>query len=820
MISKKYIIALVVIFIFFSLLPKGTSEKAVLCDKKELQIEANNFTHYYTTYDKDTKIQIKIEVINGEIDLLLIKEKDYHEYNQTVKDYENNNYNFTKDMEPFNKYIETGSALNIKDKKIYEFSISEKSNYFFVIDNTNVTDNGAYADENVTVDVLIKDITPKEDGFLIDVEVAFSLVGAVIFVGFIGSYIFQRFGIPEVLSLIFLGVIIGPFFGIVEASDFKNISEIFASIALMIILFDGGLNLKLSKVLQEAASSTLLAIVCFTLSFIAVGFVAGVLIFDHWLVGFLFGAVVAGTSGAIVIPIILKMKDVKESTKIKMSIETTVTDVLCIVIAIAIADYLVPQGGGSTNAAQSIVNAFSVGLIFGLGGGILWLKIMGLTQHLQYAFMMTLAFVFVIFAGTEAVGGSGPVAALIIGLVLSNGEEVGRMFRYKQKTFLTQSMKDFHAEISFFIKSFFFVYTGLLIQIQSVDVVFYGLLVTAVIFGVRHISLLLIMKREELQDRELMTILIPRGLAAAVLATIPITRNFNKEGIISNDLVNTFVGITFIVIITTVFVTTIGIPLGQKRWTKENMKLVIAKRKEKKQKIKKLSFLKKKQKEEIKDKSEKPLKESKPGKSRKKTKKKSKAISIEKKKEKQSEPTEDELTPLKSDKKRKSQKTKEKVKTATKEKIKDKKPKTKSKPSSTKPIWDKKSSDEEEISDITKKEDSEEISKKIVEKAKDQVVQLFEEDTEKESKGEDFWDNWEDSSDISDEFNELEESWKEFEEKVSKKKKDEIEIKNKEKNKKEAKNGDNNKTIPKNKNSKKSNKGKKNKSSKHNKSKK
>lgn len=582
-----------------------------------------------------------------------------------------------------------------------------------------------------------------------------------------------------------MGVFIGPIFGIVHPSEFENISEIFASIALMIILFDGGLNLKLSKVLEEAASSTILALVSFFLTLMAVGITAGYIIFENWLVGFMFGAVVAGTSGAIVIPIILKMKNVNECTKIRMSIETTVTDVLCIVVAIAIANYLVPQGDGGTNAAKSIVNAFSSGILIGLFGGIIWLKIMKVTKPLQYSFMLTFAFVFTIFAITEVVGGSGPVAALIIGLVLSNGEEIGRMFRYKQKTILDKSMKDFHAEISFFVKSFFFVYTGLIISIKSIDVVFYGLLITGIIFGVRHVSIKFTMKHEKLEDRELMTLLIPRGLAAAVLATVPITYGFadKENGIISKDLVNTFVGITFIVIILTVLVTTAGIPLGQKRWTKENMDRIQAKKDEKKKQKKDKLLLKKGHKKEKpepsskkSDKNEKDVKEKDEKIKKKKTDIKSKSKPDEKK-------------PIKSTvKKDKSVKKKvpiTKSKTAeTKSKIQDtKEVKEAKKPEIEKKVEnvevEKKASIKKE--DINEKEKSQnDISniKKIVDndaklmdkenKIEDNIKQN---DIKNMQNDEEWWGHFEDD------FGELEDSFKEIEDVMSGKKKNKSEKK-------------------------------------------
>lgn len=57
----------------------------------------------------------------------------------------------------------------------------------------------------------------------------FILTGVIISLGFIGNYLFKRKGIPDNLILIFLGLLLGPVFHLVEPSSFAGIAPIFSS---------------------------------------------------------------------------------------------------------------------------------------------------------------------------------------------------------------------------------------------------------------------------------------------------------------------------------------------------------------------------------------------------------------------------------------------------------------------------------------------------------------------------------------------------------------------------------------------------------------
>jgi cell volume regulation protein A len=79
---------------------------------------------------------------------------------------------------------------------------------------------------------------------------AFLAIGTIIFIGFFGNSIFNKFRIPDVLILVLLGMIIGPEvlgtrFSLVNADLLGRMNEfkdLFLSAALVIILFDGGLS--------------------------------------------------------------------------------------------------------------------------------------------------------------------------------------------------------------------------------------------------------------------------------------------------------------------------------------------------------------------------------------------------------------------------------------------------------------------------------------------------------------------------------------------------------------------------------------------------
>ncbi len=405
-----------------------------------------------------------------------------------------------------------------------------------------------------------------------------AICGFIIVVGFFGTAALKKYGIPEVLSLVTLGVIMVPILGLMEPEPMFRISTVFGSLALMIILFDGGLTLNLQRVREESSRAFLLALIGFIITISTVGFFTGMLLFDNnWLVGILFGAVIGGTSGSIVLPLISKLK-VSDSTKTLVSIESTITDVLCIVVVIAIANYISPMSGsvgagaGFKAAVSTLSGAFLKGFGSGLILGLFWITVLKRLQKFQYSFMLTIAVVFLLYAVNEYAEGSGPISVLIFGLILANGREFGAMLRIKNVSEISKSMKDFHSQLSFIIRTFFFVFLGIIVrrelffEVESLKIWGYGLALVVIIAFARWLAVKIVVRKGEAKkDQGLLSKLLPRGLAAAVLALVPVTYHFIDNDIFTKDQSDMFFNLAFVIILFSVIYTTIGVPLWQRK---------------------------------------------------------------------------------------------------------------------------------------------------------------------------------------------------------------------------------------------------------------
>ena len=82
-------------------------------------------------------------------------------------------------------------------------------------------------------------MTPEE----LTISALISL-GAILFLGFIGNYIFNKTQIPSIIWLLLFGLFVGVVFNVQAINEnlLTQFSAIFGAIAIIIILFDGGIN--------------------------------------------------------------------------------------------------------------------------------------------------------------------------------------------------------------------------------------------------------------------------------------------------------------------------------------------------------------------------------------------------------------------------------------------------------------------------------------------------------------------------------------------------------------------------------------------------
>ena len=145
---------------------------------------------------------------------------------------------------------------------------------------------------------------------------------------------------------------------------------------------------------------------------------------------------------------------------------------------------------------------------------------------------LTPAFVFVIYGITEALGYSGAIAALAFGIVLGNASYfefsfLRKIYRKRQPRMetLQDNEKVFFKEMVFILKTFFFIYIGISIPFTDSVALLYGLYVVLAIYVVRFVLIAIVGRKNTRVDRYIVAIMAPKGLASAVLASMPLRIN-------------------------------------------------------------------------------------------------------------------------------------------------------------------------------------------------------------------------------------------------------------------------------------------------------
>ena len=324
-----------------------------------------------------------------------------------------------------------------------------------------------------------------------------------------------------------IGIVVGPVLGIVHPQDLEGIGGVFSSLTLLFILFDSGLDLSIDTIRRYWKGMVQVTIMSFVLS------MAGVICFSHyvlhidWLASVLAGSMVSGTAAAIVIPLVNQMK-VSEKARMVLTLESAASGVLCIVVTIAVLE--ISSAGNMTAAGITgmifkVIAAIIFALLLGLVGGILWAGLLDRVRKLQNSMFLTPAFVFVIYGIAELLGYSGAIAALAFGVVLGNVEYfkmplLGVMHLDRMQP-LQLEEKSFFKEIVFILKTYFFVYVGISIPFTNPTALLYGLIITVLLFVLRFLLLSVVGRENSKSERMVVSMMIPKGLVAAVLAAMP-----------------------------------------------------------------------------------------------------------------------------------------------------------------------------------------------------------------------------------------------------------------------------------------------------------
>ncbi|HDD39650.1 MAG TPA: hypothetical protein ENG21_00120 [Nitrososphaeria archaeon] len=372
------------------------------------------------------------------------------------------------------------------------------------------------------------------------------LIGAgILIIGFIADIVHEKFGIPDILALIFLGALFGPILHVLPREPLMSLAPYFAALTLAIVLFESGINFPLSRVFSETPRAILYAFLGVALSALFT-----VLIFTgifSWSIieSALLGVMVGGTSSAVIIPMVSRMK-ISSFAKNMLSIESVITDGIVIVIVMLLLRVIIlPESAVAPEMiSREIVGALVISGIIGVASAFFISKLLLYIRERPYGDVLILGLVILIYAASEQVGGSGALTTFLLGITLRNialFSSWKTAFRRVSKApsvsleersedtlpSLRWYSKKFYAQLSFLMRTYFFAFLGMIFYVPDAAAFIMGLLLTVVLIFARVFSTIVSCVKATISriDEFSMIFLCGRGLAAAVLASVLATYN-------------------------------------------------------------------------------------------------------------------------------------------------------------------------------------------------------------------------------------------------------------------------------------------------------
>jgi len=372
--------------------------------------------------------------------------------------------------------------------------------------------------------LLTNGLRPIKLSIMQDVALIIAVVGIIIFLAHLFTGLFNRIMVPDVIFLIVLGIVLGPILGILPPSLFIEIGPIFATITLIIILLECGFTLKLSTLRTVVPGAMALALVIFPLTMAIVTGLALWLTDLELLPALILGAIIGSTSEAIVIPLVRQLK-IEEKSQALLSVESTVTAVLSIIFALTLIDTYKLGQFQVLDVAGSLIASFLVAIGLGVAGAFIWSLFLNRIRHVKNTMFTTAACVFVIFGVVELLGFNGPIAALAFGITLGNLKPMPFPFFKKglrlESGGLTEVEKAFFGEIAFLLKTFFFIYLGISLEMINTEMMILAAVFTVIVFILRLVAVrLTVGGTAPAKDASFIAVMAPRGLTAIVLVAI------------------------------------------------------------------------------------------------------------------------------------------------------------------------------------------------------------------------------------------------------------------------------------------------------------
>lgn len=246
-----------------------------------------------------------------------------------------------------------------------------------------------------------------------------------------GGLYTHRLGLSHLLIFLLVGMLAGVDGPLGIPFDDFQLAVNVGSLALALILLDGGLRTRWCEVRRATVPAGLLATLGVLATCGGVAVLAHLLMDLPWLQGLLLGAAIASTdASAVFAQFAASRLNLPPRVAATIEVESALNDPMAMVLTVALLALLLPggdAGGGAEALPRLLLQHLGLGLALGAGGG--WLAAQWLTRlpwsadHDGLRSLMIAALGLFVYALTNRLHGSGFLAAYLFGLVLRHHAE-------------------------------------------------------------------------------------------------------------------------------------------------------------------------------------------------------------------------------------------------------------------------------------------------------------------------------------------------------------------------------------------------------------
>ena len=341
-----------------------------------------------------------------------------------------------------------------------------------------------------------------------------TLLLTLLFAGLSSQWLAWRFQVPAIVVLITVGLILGPVTGFIAPGMSPHDLSEMIGLGVAIILFEGGMDLKLEEFRRAGKGIRRLTLLGPPLAWVFGSFAAHHIAGLSWPVASVLGAILVVTGPTVILPLLRQVRLNKESASL-LKWEGIVNDPIGVLLAVLAFQYFTIAGSGWAETVAGLGLALAVMVILGGGGRWLtgWLYQRGLVpEHLKAPLLLVL--VLLVYSASNMVQKeAGLLSVTAMGLVLGNMKLVDR-----------EDLMRFKENLTVILLSVLFIVIPSQLDRELIYLMDFRILmfVLAVVFLVRPLTIMLatIGAPMRMADRKLLSWIAPRGIVAAATAGI------------------------------------------------------------------------------------------------------------------------------------------------------------------------------------------------------------------------------------------------------------------------------------------------------------